>query len=88
MAQGGCWEIKKGFLCLTRILKIDTNRQPPFFSDSEFLYMLMQIFLPCGHSSPDVPLRLVDVQHNAGLSGQRWIDVQQPLRNVFMRRYC
>lgn len=44
------------------------------------------IFFSGSHSTPDVALRLVQVQDNSSLSSQRRIDGDKPFRTVFM--YC
>ena len=46
--------------------------------------VFMQIFFPCGQSAPDVTFGFVDIQHLSRLLGQGWIDLQKPLRYVFM----
>ena len=48
--------------------------------------MLMQILLLRGHSSPYVPLRFIDIQHNPGLSGKSRIDMQETFCHIFMYR--
>ena len=44
----------------------------------------MQIFFSRSHPSPDVALRLVDVQHLAGLPGERRVDLNETVGYVFM----
>ena len=46
----------------------------------------MQIFLPRGHSSPDMPFRLIDLQDLPGLTGQQRIDPSQSLGHILMYR--
>lgn len=48
--------------------------------------MLMKIFLSRRHPAPDVPLGLIRVQHLAGLGGKGWIDLDEPVGDIFM--YC
>lgn len=44
----------------------------------------MKIFFLCSHASPDMSLRLVNIQYHSGSGRQRWIDLDQPLGNVLM----
>lgn len=46
--------------------------------------MLMQIFLPCGKPTPDMPLGFIYIQHLPGLRRQVGVDIEKPLCNVFM----
>ena len=48
--------------------------------------MLMKILLSCSHSSPDVPLGLIHIQHFARFPGKGRIDLEQPFGNIFMYR--
>ena len=48
--------------------------------------MLMQILFPCCHPAPDVPLRLVRVQHLAGLAGKGRVDLEKAVGNVLVHR--
>ena len=47
------------------------------------LSMLMQILFPCCHPAPDVPLRLVRVQHLAGLAGKGRVDLEKAVGDVW-----
>lgn len=49
-----------------------------------FFLMLMQIFLPGGHTSPDVALRFVDIQNFAGFPGHGSVDLRKTFCYIFM----
>lgn len=48
------------------------------------LTVLMKIFLPCGHPSPDVTLGLVGIKDLAGLAGEGRVDLKEALGDVLM----
>ena len=46
----------------------------------------MQIFLSRSHPAPDMPLRLVRIQHLAGFTGKGRIDLEEPFGDILMYR--
>ena len=46
----------------------------------------MQIFLSRSHPTPDMPLRLVRIQHLAGFTGKGRVDLAEPLGDILMYR--
>ena len=48
--------------------------------------MLVHIFIPGGHSSTNVSFLLVHIQDFSCLGCQGWIDVQQPVCQIFVYR--
>lgn len=48
------------------------------------LTTLMQIFLSRSHPAPDMPLRLVRIQHLAGFTGKGRIDLEEPFGDILM----
>ena len=48
--------------------------------------MLMKVLLSCSHPSPDMPLRLIHVQHLPCLPGKRRVNLEEPLGNILMYR--
>ena len=47
------------------------------------LSMLMKIFLSRSHPAPDVALRFVGVKHLACFPGQGWVDLEEPLGDIW-----
>ena len=45
--------------------------------------MLMKIFLSRSHPAPDVALRFVGVKHLACFPGQGWVDLEEPLGDIW-----
>ena len=45
--------------------------------------MLMKVLLSCSHPSPDMPLRLIHVQHLPCLPGKRRVNLEEPLGNIW-----
>ena len=48
--------------------------------------MHMQVLLPGGKSSTNVSFFFIHIQNFACLSGKRWINLNQTLRDIFMHR--
>ncbi len=48
--------------------------------------MLMKILLSRSHPSPDVPLRLIHIQHLTCFPGQGWINLKEPFGDILMYR--
>ena len=48
--------------------------------------MLMQILLSRSHPSPDMPLRLIHIQHLSRFSRQGWVDLEEPFGDILMYR--
>ena len=46
----------------------------------------MQIFLSRSHPAPDMPLRLVRIQHLAGFTGKGRVDLEEPFGDILMYR--
>lgn len=48
--------------------------------------MLMQILLSRSHPAPDMPLRLIHIQHLPRFPGKGRVDLEEPLSDIFMYR--
>lgn len=48
--------------------------------------MLMKILLSRSHPSPDMALRFIHIQHLSRFPRQRWVDLEEPLGDIFMYR--
>ena len=57
-----------------------------FFSRPVILFSQMKILLSCCHSSPDMALLLVDIQHIPDRPCQGWVDLLKTIGTVFMYR--